>query len=93
MRTAALIEDSKVSNVIVIADGATGDSTLAEFGAIEVTGQDVGIGDVYEDGVFVRVKTEQELAAEAAQAEYLEKRRALGEKLGLTEDEIRLLLS
>lgn len=91
MRTAALIENGHVVNVIVIEQGSQGDETLIDFNAVEITDQDVRIGDAYNGNSFTRIKTESEIEGEKVLAEYLQKKQALIEKLGLTQDEASIL--
>lgn len=93
MRTAAIIQDGVVANVIVIADGDEGDLTLKELGnAHEITGTDVRISDLFDGEKFTRVYSEQELSNMKALDEYISRRKQVLEKLGLTEEEISLLI-
>ena len=91
MRTAAIIENGHVINVIVIEEGAQGDQTLVDLNAVEITDQDVRIGDAYDGNGFTRIKTESEIEGEKVLSEYLQKKQALIQKLGLTEDEASIL--
>jgi hypothetical protein len=91
VRTAALIENGCVTNVIVIGGGADGDKALSDFNAVEITNLDVRIGDEYDGSSFTRIKTSEEIEAEQRFQERLVQRAAVLEKLGLTEEEARLL--
>lgn len=58
MRLAALIDGVDISNIVVLADGAEGDATLADFDhAVEITDLNpkpgLGNGWTYVDGAFV----------------------------------------
>jgi hypothetical protein len=92
MRSAAIIEAGIVTNVIVIAEGKEGDQALTTFNAIEITDQDVRIGDKYDGESFTRIKTKEELDGEQALIESQKKRKELALKLGLTEQEVFDLL-
>ena len=89
MRTAAVIADGKVVNIIVIDDS----TDLGEFNAVEYSGDACAIGWGYEDGVFVKpaevVEQEQAFAEQSAARESV---RAKLFALGLTEAEIAALL-
>jgi hypothetical protein len=56
MRTAAVLEGSEISNIIVIADGVDGDNLLSET-CVEITELNpqptLGVGWTYKNGEFV----------------------------------------
>lgn len=96
MRTAALIENGVVNNIIVIADGAEGDETLKAFAnAVEITDQDVRITDKYDSKTgFTRVFTDEEIELKKAYELHVKNREAAKSKLlaiGLTEQEMAAL--
>lgn len=96
MRLAAILKSNIVENVIVIPEGAKGDKELESRNAIEVTGQNIDIGDSYDGKTFVsRPKTKGELEAEEAEAEKqakLESAKAKLTALGLDEAEVQAIL-
>lgn len=96
MRTAAVIENGVVNNIIVIADGADGEETLKAFAnAVEITGQDVRITDKYDKkSGFMRVFTDEEIELKKAYELHLKNREIAKNKLlalGLTEQEMTAL--
>lgn len=92
MRTAAIIENGTVVNLIVLAEGQQGEEALEVLKAIETTGQDVRIGDLYNGANFEHVQTPEEIAAIEFYNEIMARRKELAEKLQLTEEEASILL-
>lgn len=88
MKIAAIINSGIVSNVIVVEDGEKGETTLTQLNAVEITDLDVRIGDLYDGKTFTRVKTEQEIEAEKAYVELVARRKAIADRLGLSEEDI-----
>lgn len=91
MRTAAVIENGKVVNVITISEGTDGDVTLQELSAIEIGSDNVRIGDAFDGQNFTRIKTDEELLAEQEAAKKLERRLTIAAKLGLDENDLAAL--
>lgn len=97
MRTAAIIQDNKVVNVIVIADGEQGDETLDQFGGVEITELDPmpRIGWSYDDLQDEFLPTAEEIAAQYQMQSLIEVRESAKAKLaalGLTDEEIKALI-
>lgn len=98
MRRAAVIEGGVVTNVIVIADGAEGDQTIADIGCVEITDLDprpaIGWSWSKSKG-FTKVVTAEEQARIAEVDSLKAARQSASEKLaalGLSETEIKALL-
>lgn len=96
MRTVAIIENSKVVNIVSVLDGQTGDKEIQELGGIDVTGIHVSAGWSYLNGEFYPPEPTTE---ELAQIELEKQKQASFESakvklaaLGLSEEEIAALI-
>lgn len=98
MRTGAMIEDGKVVNVIVLAEGKQGNDAIKKLKCIEITDMNPmpQIGWDYDGETFSYTPSQEELAEQARIEELLEARRSAVAKLtalGLSEQEILALIS
>jgi hypothetical protein len=96
-RKAAIIEDSIVTNVIVIPFGDEGDLQLSKINAVECSGIDMGIGWSFDGTDYTAPpKTDEELEAIQLRQAKQEKITSATEKLkqlGLNESEIAAMFN
>lgn len=98
MRTGAIIENGKVVNIIVLAEGEQGDDAIAKLGCIDITNMDPipQINWDYDGDTFSYTPSEEELEQQERLAALIEARRSAVAKLaalGLTENEIMALIA
>lgn len=98
MRTGAVIENGKVVNVIVLADGEQGDEAIDKLGCIEITDMEPmpQINWDYDGNTFSYTPSQEELDQQERIAALIEARRSAVAKLaalGLTENEIMALIA
>ena len=96
MRSVAVIENNKVVNVVVVADGKKGDEEISRLKGIDITGRHIGPGWSYLDGEF---HAPEPSAEELEQIEAMKQRQLNIESaksklaaLGLSDDEISALV-